>query len=688
MNAIIGMSEILLNREIPMEFKDDLLNIKNASEGLLSIINDILDFSKIESGKFEIIDSEYELSTLITEVVQMISIRLLDRAIFLFVEIQPDIPQKLVGDDIRIKQILMNILGNAVKFTNEGYIYFRLWMDQSEADEILLHMSVADSGIGIKKEDMGKLFGMFNQVDTKKNRSISGTGLGLAIVKNLVEMMGGEITVDSIYGKGTTFSWYLKQARVASPAIYARNNNEEWNIVLYEEDSVVAEYILTTLRQFDLKIQHWKEEADFHLVPTGTYCILRKKYLTRYRHMVESLGFDSRIIVILDVMSKKSSFKQNYQQVDMALLGLQLVDIINHREERRRIDKSSYDRNQVIPFPNASVLIVDDNITNLQVAQGLLAPYRMHVDTCMSGTKAILKVQERKYDLIFMDHMMPELDGIETLKMIRNLKTQDPQSLPIVALSANVMGNARENFLAEGFQDFLAKPIEFYQLNRILKTYLRKLDKELLEDVATSKEGPIVEPFNDRIEGIDMDAALRVLGGNQSAYVMILSTYFEDIKTRRRELPNLIEKREYHLITIYVHAIKSASKNVGAEKISQLAYELELNGKEKQYELMFEKMDMFYKQLDQMIENLNHYFDMKIQEQKMKRREWIGELSYDKKYKLQKAAEDMDYVAIEQILLEIKNYTYDTKTSLLLESLQEALGDYDYAQLESIAKKL
>ena len=692
MNAIIGMSEIMLKREIPAEIKDDLMNIKNASEGLLAIINDILDLSKIESGKFEVIESEYKLATLITEVVQMISVRLLDHSVYLFVDIQPDIPQKLIGDDIRIKQILMNILGNAVKFTIEGYIYLKLWMEEYSNDEILLHMSVRDTGIGIKKEDISKLFGMFNQVDTMKNRNIAGTGLGLAIVKNLIGMMGGEIRVDSIYGSGTTFSWYIRQSKVLSPAIYERRDQKEWNMVLYEEDALVSEYILHILDQFHVKVQHWKEENDFSLVLRGTYCILRKKFLVKYRHMVESVGFESRIIVLLDGMSKISGFMQNYQQVDMALLGLQLIDIMNHRDESELMDKSYYDRSQVSPYHNASILIVDDNLTNLQVAQGLLAPYRIHVDTCMSGAQAILKVQERRYDLIFMDHMMPELDGIETMKRIHKLELPGMQSIPIVALSANAMSNARDYFMAEGFQDFLAKPIEFYQLNRIMKNLCRS-QQGRHDEIAMSTEGTIHQPLSDCIEDIDMNVALRILGANQEAYIMLLSTYLEDIKTRRLELPRLINKRDYHLIIINIHAIKSASKNVGAEKLAQLAYELEGYGKEQQYDLMFDKMDMFFKQLDQMIENINKYFDLKIQEQKEKqlvtekKREWMGELSLEMKRELQKATEDMDYVNIERLLSEIRNYTYDTKTSLLLENLQEALGDYDYAQLESIAKK-
>jgi CheY-like chemotaxis protein len=325
-------------------------------------------------------------------------------------------------------------------------------------------------------------------------------------------------------------------------------------------------------------------------------------------------------------------------------------------------------------------------MTNLQVAEGLLAPYRMHVDTCMSGFIAIQMVQSKHYHMIFMDHMMPEMDGTETMKRIRELGLSHLSKLPVIALSANAMGNAREFFLKEGFQDYLAKPIEFYQLNHILKTYLRDAQLEQQDTMAISKETN-QEQMKECIDGIDMNTAIQALGGTYTAYYMILTTYYEDIGTRRRELPHILERKEFDLFTIYVHAIKSASKSVGAEEISRMALELEMYGKQKQYGEIEVKIASFYQQLDQMIENLNDYFDNKITEQKEKK-EWIGVLSIDMREELQKAAVDMDYAALEHIIKNLKNYSFDTKTSIMLESIQEALWDFDYARLESIAMKL
>lgn len=366
MNSIIGMSEILLREDLENETRESVMQIHSAGQGLLGIINDILDISKIEAGKYEIINMDYKLGEVLAEVLDMTRVRLAGKAVSLECEIGRNVPRVLCGDVTRIKQVLLNILGNAVKFTKEGSI--TLMVDREYLDDNTYRMiyKVKDTGIGIKEEDIGKLFTTFSQVDTKKNRAIKGTGLGLAISKSLCELMGGTITVESEYGKGTTFTMTMIQS--------------------------VADD--TPLRNWDINSAK-SSEARKAFQPTPVECIVGKK-----------------------------------------------------------------------------VLVVDDNAFNLTIAKKLLEPYGLETDLVDSGAGAIAKVQEKEYDLIFMDHMMPEMDGVETMEAIRKLPDGYCKDTPIVALTANAVFGAKEELLAAGFCDYVAKPIEVKELEAVLKRYL------------------------------------------------------------------------------------------------------------------------------------------------------------------------------------------------------------------------
>ncbi|MDR1840872.1 MAG: response regulator [Holophagales bacterium] len=360
MNAVLGMSELALRDYGSPKCLEYIQGIKSAGQSLLTIINDILDFSKIESGKMEINASAYESSSLLNDVLTMIRIRMAEKPIELIVEADPDIPCVMTGDFVRIKQVLLNLLSNAVKYTVEGSIKFSFSGQAIGSGAILLTFVVADSGIGIKSEDMPKLFGEFARVDQKRNTSIEGTGLGLSIARSLCRAMGGDITVTSEYGVGSTFTATLIQS-----------------------------------------VSEWKPAEDIAVVTAA------------------SPG------------AKRASFIA----------------------------------------PEAEILVVDDFSSNLMVAEGLLAPYKMRVFTCMNGREAIELVKARHFDLVLMDHMMPEMDGMEATAAIRALGGRFAE-LPIAALTANVVSGMKEKFLAGGFNDFLAKPIDTEDLDTALKNWI------------------------------------------------------------------------------------------------------------------------------------------------------------------------------------------------------------------------
>ena len=369
MNAICGMTDMLLDENLTRQGKEYAETIKTSGEGLLSIINDILDFSKIESGKMPIIPEEYYFASMIHDIISMMEIRVKGKPVELVAKVSDSVPRKLYGDIGRVKQIIINIMGNAMKFTHEGMITLTASWQRQEEDTGRLLISVADTGIGIRQEDIPKLFHSFEQVDMRKNRGVEGTGLGLSISKLLVENMGGSIEVQSEYGKGSVFSFYIVQKVIdASPCEYSKN----------------------------------------------------KKVVERKQFVID--------------------FKA----------------------------------------PRAKVLVVDDNKVNLRVATGLLKKFGIVPDLVDNGQDSVDMIRRQiQYDLVFMDHMMPELDGIEATKLIRAMGTPYTDNLPIVALSANAVKGMEAEFLVGGMDDFLPKPIDLGMLGEILQKWL---PKELIEE--------------------------------------------------------------------------------------------------------------------------------------------------------------------------------------------------------------
>jgi signal transduction histidine kinase/CheY-like chemotaxis protein len=374
LNAVIGLSEIERWRELPPSTKKNIEQIYQSGTSLLSIVNDILDISKIEAGSFELVPVEYETASFVNETVRLNMVRIGDKPIKFVLEIGEDFPRKLRGDELRVRQILNNLLSNAIKYTTKGCVTLSARWESRAAihggdfeGTALLRFFVRDTGMGIRKEDLGKLFSDYTQLDSRANRKIEGTGLGLAITKKLVELMGGTVSVESEYGNGSVFTVEIIQGIVDGEAI--------------------GEDTAESLR-------------SFHYVSGGI---------------------------------------------------------------ERDIERSW--------VPYGRVLVVDDMPVNLQVALGLLEPYGLNVDTALSGKEAIEKVRSvPSYDLIFMDHMMPEMDGIEATAIIR----QWEREVPIIALTANALVGMKEMFLEKGFTDYLSKPIEITKLDEMIARWIPK----------------------------------------------------------------------------------------------------------------------------------------------------------------------------------------------------------------------
>ena len=466
------MNEMILresNDETVLKYAE---NARTAGMSLLNIISDILDFSKIEAGKMDIVPTEYELASLINDLVNLIRHRADEKGLELTVAVDPDTPHQLFGDEIRIKQVITNLLSNAVKYTECGTVTMSIHHEKTGPNMINLHVSVSDTGIGIRKENLHKLFLAFDRIDKNRARKIEGTGLGLNITRQLLELMESELIVESVYGEGSTFSFTLKQ-----------------------------------------QVTDWDVIGDYN-------------------------------------------------------------------ESVKRIQKKHIQRGTRFTAEKAHILIVDDAPMNLDVISGLLRRTLIQVDTANSGLQCIEKVAANDYDIIFLDHRMPGMDGIETLERLQADHAERLEGIPIISLTANAVAGAREQYIEACFSDYLTKPVMVNELEDMLQKYLPedKILYQKADDIAAPEEKIELPDFLSEINLLDVEKGLAYCGG-VSEYIDALQIFASSIELRGNELENDYQSKDWNNYTIRIHALKSMTKSIGAIDLSDLAAGLEEAGK-------------------------------------------------------------------------------------------------------------
>lgn len=503
-NAILGMNEMIRresNEDVICEYSND---IKSAGNTLLALVNMILDYSKIEEGKMEIIPVNYETRELINNLVNGVSTRAKEKGLDFRIAIDENIPAELYGDDVRINQVISNLLTNAVKYTEKGFFALTIKEQERHDENIMLYVEVKDSGIGIHEDDMDKLFESFKRLDEERNRKIEGTGLGMSIVNNLLNMMGSRLNVESTYGKGSCFSFVIEQ-KIVNPE------------------------------------------------PVG---------------------------------SIESSHK------------------ISHAG--KRIENH-------ICAPNARILVVDDNEMNIKVACGLLKVNQIKPDTALSGKAAIEKVKTKQYDIIFIDYMMPEMDGLATLNYMKeNHLISAPTK--VIVLTANAINGAKEHYIKEGFDDYLSKPIEVDVLESKLKKYL-SADLIVSENVVNKEEAlsdnsSPKEKLSQTCPEIDIDTGLKYCMDSMEFYKEVIEEYINGDKTS--QLNALFEQKDWQNYRILIHSVKSNSMSIGAVTISEQAKALEFATRDEDIEYIEKEHDGFVKEYGNMIEHLKKYLGSQI----------------------------------------------------------------------------
>ncbi|MDR1900978.1 MAG: response regulator [Treponema sp.] len=574
LNAIIGMSELALQDMAAPSLSEYLVNIKQAGANLLSIINDILDVSKIESGSFQLAKIPYQTTSLLNNVINVIRVRFHEKPILFLANIDARLPNDMIGDEVRIRQILFNMLSNAVKYTEEGFIKFTVTGTFTDANRITLNFEVSDSGIGIKKEDMKELFGNFTRLDLERNRGIEGTGLGLAITKRLCYEMGGDITVSSVYGQGSTFTAIIPQEYSGSAELAAVENPAAKGVLLYDEHPLYADSVSATLENLEVAVTRPNSAEDFLTeLKTGQFpfAFVSSGLVEQAVALIREAKSRTSLVLLAD-LEETSSF-QGIPVILMPAYAVPVANLLNG------VMVNQGGKKPLARFiaPDIRVLIVDDIMTNLKVAQGLLMTYRMQVDICDNGRGSITMVKVNRYDLVFMDHMMPGMDGIEATAHIRALEGEYFKQLPIIALTANALAGMREMFLSKGFNDYLAKPIEISKLNALIEKWVPREKRQTVSE-SESASGA-ARSIRLEIEGLDVARGLAMTGGTETTYREVLERYCRDVEERLPSLRGVPSLEDIPFFVIQVHALKSASASIGAETLSVKAQLLENAGR-------------------------------------------------------------------------------------------------------------
>jgi signal transduction histidine kinase/FixJ family two-component response regulator/HPt (histidine-containing phosphotransfer) domain-containing protein len=630
MNAITGMAELLLRGKLSDEARGYAQDIKQAGNNLISIINDILDLSKIEAGKLEITPAKYMFSSLLNDTVNIILMRLAEKPIQFFTNIDGAIPNSLIGDEVRLRQILINLLSNAVKYTEKGYINLSVTEEKRDSGQVWLRIMVSDTGKGIKPEDQPKLFGEFVQVDMKKNMGIEGTGLGLAITKRLCLAMGGNIGVESEYGSGSTFTAIIPQSIESSAPFAVVEKPEQKKVLVFESRTVYEKSIRWSLE--NLRIPHiiTPNPDDF------TEALLREEWFfvfagysahERIKPMMENAALSGKK-PLLAIMAERAA-EANIPDVHFLFLPVQtlsIANILNGKTNNKGYTESSGTSGTIrFTFKQTRLLLVDDIPTNLKVAEGLLAPYGTTADTCLSGAEAIELVKQRDYDIVFMDHMMPEMDGIEATAAIRALDGERFKTIPIIALTANAVSGMREMFIEKGFNDFLAKPIDISKLDEMLERWIPKekrergtgnyhsdhdIDPRLYPEGSNyNPQSPVPDPWSLNlhspiIPGVDVQKGISMTGGTMKNYLAVLSVLCKDTEERLPLFTAVPEANTLPAFTTQVHALKSAAAAIGAATVSEMAKNLEAAGKTGALVYIQGNLESFLKHLTELIKNI------------------------------------------------------------------------------------
>ena len=574
-NAVTGMTAVLLKKEEDADKRKDLLSIQTAGHRLFGQIGDILDYTEIDTGRIKVSENTYVISSLINDLI--IGNHLTERESMpeLIFDIDADIPAVLVGDDKKIQKILEHLIDNAFKFTKKGGIYVRVYALHKPYG-INLCIRVSDTGAGIEEVDLEKIKERFYQSDSGRNRKAGGLGLGLSIVYGMVSAMEGFIQMESTVGKGTTVFVSIPQKVADEAPVMVVENREELCLACYlrpekyevpEVRDYYNEMISNLVQGLEIPLHRITSIEDLGRLTSLyqlTHLFIGGEEYEENQSCFEELSPDIEVIVVAD---NHFAFPQGsrVKLLKKPFYSLPLVNILNAGEGEDEVLKGKR-----MICPGIRVLVVDDEPMNRMVAEEIFRDYQMSVVTAESGREAVKLCEKEDFDLIFLDHMMPEMDGVETLKRLRKIYTDTGRVLTVIAFTANAVSGAREMFLQEGFDEFVSKPVEPLEMERVLRKMLPRGSISFVDEKYRKQEE---DDKITRLErsGIHTRSGMQYCHGDKRFYEELLAGFAKDAKQKETEINNFFLREDFENYGIKVHALKSTAKMVGADSLSENA---------------------------------------------------------------------------------------------------------------------
>lgn len=686
MNAIKGLSELLMLTELSELQQAYVSTVIRSSNSLLAIVNDILDFSKIDANKVDIIKSEYNLGTLLKDVCSIINLRAEDKDLVLNTDIDPKLPSILYGDDTRLKQVLVNVLSNAVKYTEKGTIVLSVSGKMEGENKVQLRFEVRDTGIGIRHEELPNLFEAFSRTDLRLNCGIMGTGLGLAISKQLMLAMGGGINVESTYGQGSVFSFWLPQ-KVVNPASLAEvQYPERKKALLLDAGKKVSELckLLDSLGILHVNFKDTKEQA----LPgweDATHCIYFEGYQQNTLAKLRGSLPDCSFIIVRDIRRALGKAKYSDMAVYEPLLvnDLAMALNLNRKADYAQALGSMSEVSGNFKVVEARALVVDDNSLNLMVSGEILRAFGFEVDEADSGEAVVQICQETVYDIIFMDHMMPGMDGIETTTHIREVPGKNLKT-PVVALTTNVVSGMKDYFLRCGMDDMVSKPIEFSELSRVLITWLpqSKIRKESPDQAQaeSAKQGMVEFDLVGLLDEFGMYAndVMRELHGALPAYVARLGYASRVLGNMVDHLMELVALGDWKSFSRAIADLKDLLHGIGARDCSDRAKKMEVAAAEGNIDYVHQDFKSLMGNMYMLEKKLEALVPLATSDKKYDAPLNDPMYLYRRLRDLQMGIEGQKLEEANTVMEDLVRNSFDHDLDLILNEVRWALEDHDF----------
>ena len=695
LNFIINMTEVVMKEDLDKATREEIDTIRESSYALLTIVDNVLTYSRLEAGKFRLLNSEFDFVMMIKELLDTMAVEAYKKKITMTVHLDKDIPTTILGDEVYVKQIYQYLMSIAIDNTGMGRILLDIKCERSEDKKtVKISTRIADTGNGLSKIDVQYLFGTYSVYDSRQSSNLKGIGLKYSICKQLLNLMKGDISVESIEGIGmaTDFTFYV-EVNDDKPA-FELTKDEEINILVYIADEHMQQFWTEMLKDFPVQIKFCSNYLHLDKIlfeKYYQYIFLPYEIYEQSINTISKYGCKNYTYIIGEYYHTMDDF-DGCKMIRRPISCINIIDVINgtwtEDEYLRKMKKRDFHA------PKANILITDDNTVNLKLISNLFQKYQIDIALATSGEECLKKVKENRYHMVFIDSLLPDMNGINLMEQIRSLKDDFYRKLPLIMITPSKEISVRDEYIQAGFNDFIVKPVRAADLERCM---LELLPPDIIEEynaVDTETTNSTNKPGNVKIEsGLDTAKGLLNIGFNEDAYHAILNTYYKECNKNLGLLPELKANTDLSLYTTYVHGMKSSSASIGAMEVSELFKQMEFAGKENNRSFIEENYEAYTEKLREMLEIVKQYLidhqafqsddvvnDNESKEQIDMNSELINELK--------ECMDKMNLKRCDELIAELSDYNYGKEINSIIQQMKEAYNNFDFHNAKIQLNKL